>query len=201
MFFSRSKRTKKIKVIIMAAVLAAVGTVLVVFAGYRRVADAPELLISSLQDGANLSLGKIKQTATRDGKKEWSLEADSALYIETENEVVLKNLFVTYYVADNREVYLDADEGRLHTDTNDIGFSGNVVVRNEKYRLRTERLDYSHDRRLISTDTPVHIYGDDSDVTAASMTYDLKAGKVVLTGDVVASISRKFASIQDTADR
>jgi lipopolysaccharide export system protein LptC len=57
-------------------------------------------------------------------------------------------------------------------------------------------LNYEHDRHLISTDTPVHISGNDSELTAASMTYDLKADKVVLTGDVVASISRTFASIQ-----
>ena len=201
MVFSRSKRTKKIKVIILVTVLAAVGTVLVVFAGYRRVSNAPELLISSIKDGANLSLGKIRQTATRDGKKEWSLVADSALYIETKNRVVLKNLFITYFLEDNREVYLDADEGQLHTDTNDIEFSGNVVIRNDEYRLKTDRLNYEHERRLISTDTPVHISGNDSKLTAASMTYDLKADKVVLTGDVVASISRTFASIQGTDKR
>ena len=198
---SRSKRTKKIKVIILVAVIAAVGTVLAVFAGYHRVSNAPELLISSIKDGANLSLGKIRQTATRDGKKEWSLEADSALYIENENKVVLKNLFVTYFLEDNREVYLDADEGRLQTDTNDIEFSGNVVVRNEEYRMKTEVLNYEHDRSLIFSDTPVHISGNASELTAASMTYDLKADKVVLTGDVVASISRNFASIQGKDNR
>jgi LPS export ABC transporter protein LptC len=146
-------------------------------------------------------LGKIRQTATRDGKKEWSLEADSAHYIENENKVILKNLFVTYFLQDESEVYLDADEGRLQTDTNDIEFSGNVVIRREEYRLKTEHLNYIHGQRLISSDKPVHISGDGSVMTAASMTYDLNADKVVLTGDVVASISQKFAAIRGDDNR
>ena len=135
------------------------------------------------------------------GNKEWSLEADSAHYIETENKVVLKNLFVTYFLEDNREVYLDADKGQLQTDTNDIEFSGHVVIRNEEYRLKTEHLNYKHSRRLISSDTPVKILGDASELTAAAMTYDLKTNEVVLTGDVVASISRNFTVIQGKDNR
>jgi LPS export ABC transporter protein LptC len=185
----------------MAVVLAAVGTIVLVFVGYRRVSNAPEMLLSSIKDGANLSLGKIRQTSTRNGKKEWSLEADSAHYIETESKAVLKNLFVTYFLEDTREVYLHADQGIMHTDTNDIEFSGNVVIRNEEYQLRTERLSYEHGRRFIFSNDPVHISGDDSELSAASITYDLKANKVVLTGNVAATISRDFATFQGAEKR
>ena len=196
MVLSLFKRTRKFKLIIMAIVLTAVGTIVVVYGGYRRISNAPELLLSSIKDGANLSLGKIQQTATRDGRKEWSLAADSAHYIETENKVILKNLFVTYFLEDNREVYLDADEGQLQTDTNDIEFSGNVVVRNDEYRLKTEHLSYEHGRRLITSDSPVHISGEDSELTAASMTFDLNANRIELSGNVAASISRGLAAVQ-----
>jgi LPS export ABC transporter protein LptC len=166
------------------------------FFGYRRVSNAPELLLSSIKDGANLSLGKIRQTSTRDGKREWSLEADSAYYVETKNEVVLKKLFVTYFLEDNREVYLNADRGILHTDTNDIEFSGNVVISNGHYQLRTERLSYNHGQRLIISNDPVQISGDASKLSASSIRYELKANKVVLTGNVVANISQDFAEFQ-----
>ena len=189
-------KIKKLSIILLIVILLAIGTVVTVFIGYRQVSNAPELLLSSIKDGANLSLGKIRQTATRDGKKEWSLEAGSAHYIENENKAVLKDLFITYYLKDNKEVYLNADQGILNTETNDIEFSGNVVVRNEEYKLKTEKLDYQHERRFISSDVPVHILGDDADVTANSLTYDLNANKIVLTGNVVATISRNFAPMQ-----
>jgi len=189
-------KIKKLSIILLIVILLAIGTVVTVFIGYRQVSNAPELLLSSIKDGANLSLGKIRQTATRDGKKEWSLEAGSASYIENENKAVLKDLFITYYLKDNKEVYLNADQGILNTETNDIEFSGNVVVRNEEYKLKTEKLNYQHERRFISSDVPVHILGDDADVTANSLTYDLNANKIVLTGNVVATISRNFAPMQ-----
>ena len=197
----KHKKTKKISLILAAVILATIGTIVTVFVGYRRVSEAPEMLLSSIKDGAKLSLGKIRQTATRDGKKEWSLEADSANYIDTEDKVVLKKLFVTYYIEDHGEVYLDADDGILHTDTNDIEFSGNVVIKNEDYQLETDSLSYEHKQRIIYTDDPVHIWGESSEIYADSLTYDLKQNVIALTGNVAASISRNFAATQLTDKR
>jgi len=188
-------KKKKLSYILLAIILVAVGTVVLVFIGYRRVSNTPELLLSSIKDGANLSLGKIRQTATRDGKKEWSLEANSANYIETEKKVVLKDLFVTYYLNDNREVYLDAEQGILYTDTNNIEFSGNVVINQDGYQLMTERMSYEHSRRIIFCKAPVHISGDSAELSANSATYDLNAAKIVLTGNVAATLSRNFAAV------
>ena len=115
----------------MVVILTVIGTIVAIFIGYRRVSSTPEMLLSSIKGGADLSLGKIRQTATREGKKEWSLEAGSADYIENEKKAVLKKVFITYYLEDNREVYLDADQAILNTATNDIEFSGNVEHRDK----------------------------------------------------------------------
>ena len=48
----------------LAVILVTVGTVVSVFIGYQKVSNVPDLLLDSIKDGANLSLGKIKQTAT-----------------------------------------------------------------------------------------------------------------------------------------
>lgn len=196
MVLSKYKRTKKIKLILVAVILVTLGTIVAVFIGYRQVSEAPQLLLSSIKDGAKLSLGKIRQTSTRDGKKEWSLEADSAHYIDTENKVVLKRLFVTLYVKDHGEMHLDADNGILHTDTNDIEFSGDVVIKNANYRLKTRSLSYEHKRRIIFTSDPVHISGDSTKIWADSMTYNLKDNNIVLTGNVAATISKDLAAAQ-----
>ena len=195
------KRNKKLSFILLMVMLVTFGTIAAVFIGYQRVSTAPELLLSSIKDGANLSLGKIRQTATRDGKKEWSLEAGSAHYIENDKKAVLKNLFITYFLKDNREVYLEAEEGILQTDTNDIEFSGNVVIRNEDYQIRTKRLNYEHERRVIFSNDPVQISGEAVELSANSIKYDLNLNKIILTGNVEAAISRDFAAVQNMGTR
>jgi len=191
------KKYKKLSFILLAVILVTIGTIAAVFIGYKQVVTAPEQLLSSIKEGANLSLGKIRQTATRDGKKEWSLEAGSAHYIENEKKAVLKTLFITYFLKNNREVYLEAEEGILQTDTNDIEFSGNVVIRNEDYQLRTKRLSYEHERRLIFTKDPVQISGEDVQLSAKSLEYDLNLNKIILAGNVAAAVSRDFEAIND----
>jgi LPS export ABC transporter protein LptC len=192
MVLNRLKRTKKLSLILLAVILLTLSTIVAVFIGYRRVSNAPELLISSIKDGANLSIGKIRQTATRDGRKEWSLEANSAQYMETENKVILKELSVTFFLENGGEVYLEADQGTLQTETNDIEFSGNVVIKNKDYRMKTERLNYRHDRRVIFSNVPVHISGDSAELSADSVSYDLNVDKIVLTGQVEATLAETF---------
>ena len=201
MVWSRLKKTKKLSIFLLIVILLSVGMVVSVFIGYRQVSNAPEMLLSSIKEGANLSLGKIRQTATRDGNKEWSLEADSANYMEAENKVDLKNLSVIYFLKDNREVYLTADRGILQTDTNDIEFSGNVVVRNEAYEMKTEHLNYEHGRRIIICDQSIRIRGQGAELTAESAKYDLNADKIVLKRNVVATVPLDFAAIPGKGKR
>ncbi len=189
-------KVKKLSIILLIVILLSVGTVIAVFMGYRQISEAPEMLLSSIKDGANLSLGKIRQTATRDGKKEWSLEANSAHYIENENKAVLRELSITYFLNDESRVYLNADHGILDTNTNDIEFSGNVVVKNEDYQLRTERLNYRHEQRLIFSDDPVQISGEAANLKGDTLRYDLNAGKVVLTGNVAAALNPGIEAVQ-----
>ena len=193
MVFNRLNRTKKLSLTLLAMILVALGTIVAVFIGYRRVSNAPELLISSIKEGANLSIGKIRQTATRNGRKEWSLEANSGQYIETENKIILKELAVTFFLENGGEVYLKADQGSLQTETNDIEFSGNVVINNKAYTMNTERLNYQHDRRVIFSNAPVHISGDSAELSADSVSYDLNIDKIVLTGQVEATLAETFA--------
>jgi len=194
-------KNKKLSVILLLVILVTIGTITTVFIGYKQVVTAPEQLLSSIKDGANLSLGKIRQTATRNGKKEWSLEAGSAHYIENDKTAVLKDLFITYFLKDNREVYLEAEEGILQTDTNDIEFSGNVVIRNEDYQLRTRRLSYEHERRLIFSNDPVQVSGESVNLSARLLKYDLNLNKLLLSGNIEATISRGFEAINQIGGR
>ncbi len=191
MVFARFKKTSKLKLILPVIILVVIGTVVAVFVGYRQVSSTPELLLSTIKTGADLSIGKIRQTSTRNGKKQWTLEARSADYMENEKKVILKQLAVTFFLKNQDKVYLVADRAVLNTDTNDIEFSGNVVVRNKDYRLKTENLIYENERRIITCNVPLRIIGNDARLAANSASYDLDAGKIVMNGNIDATISAK----------
>ena len=189
MNISPYRKSKKLKYLLLLIVLIAVGVVIVVYMGYRRLSQAPELIVSALQDGADMSIGRIHQTATRDGKREWSLEAASAHYMEDEKQVILNELSVTFYLDDGDEVYLTAERGILNTGSNDIEVSGNIIIKKDTYQMTTEKLNYENKRRLIFTHSPVLLTGEDARVSANSASLDLNTKTIILKGNVESTIS------------
>jgi LPS export ABC transporter protein LptC len=175
---------KRMKIILLSTVLVIVSILVFAYLGYRRISTTPDLIISTIQDGADMSIGRIHQTSTRDGRKEWSLEANSAQYSQTKKQVILEDLAVTYFLEDGSEVYLTAEHGTLNTASNDIEVSGNVVVKKDQYTMRTENLSYKHDRRLIEATTPVAISGDAAEISANRALFDLNTKKIELYGEV-----------------
>ena len=186
------RKPKKIKIFLLAMILITLGGVIGIYIGFRQDSEISEPVPESAEPDATLSVGKIQQTATREGKKEWSLEANSAHYIKDMNQMVLKGLTVTFFLKDNSEVTLIADQGILQTDTNDIEVSGNVMVNNNEYKLLTEKLSYAHKRRVLYSSVPVTISGTSTQIVADSISFDLNSKKLTLEGSVEATIAKKF---------
>jgi LPS export ABC transporter protein LptC len=186
------KKPKKITIFLLATILITLGGVIGIYIGFRQDSKISESVPESIEADATLSVGKIQQTATREGKKEWSLEANSAHYIKGMNQMVLKDLTVTFFLKDNSEVTLVADQGILETDTNDIEVSGNVIVNNNEYRLLTEKLSYAHKRRVLYSTVPVTISGASTQIAADSISFDLNSKKLTLEGSVEATIAKNF---------
>jgi LPS export ABC transporter protein LptC len=189
---SKYKQSKKLKIILVAIVSIVLSIVIVVYIGFRQLSKAPDKILSTIQDGSDMSIGKINQTATRDGKREWSLEASSARYSQSKKEVVLKDLSITFFLDDGSEVYLTAKKGILNTRTNDIEVAGDVVVIREDYELTTQQLNYRHDKRIVFSKAPVLIVGDDAEISADSASLNLNTKKLRLRGNVESSISENI---------
>lgn len=195
MLFMKKKNTKnkKLKFLLIAIILVSLGAISAVFIGYRLILNKEGKLISSLNNKANISLSKVYQTATRDGIKEWNLEAKSAAYVDATKQANLQDVIVTFFLKDGGKVYLTADQGILKTDSNDIEVTGNVIVKNESYRLRTKKLNYEHTKRIIFSKVPVEIVGDSLNLTADSMSFDLNANRIFFKGRIEGSFSESIA--------
>lgn len=142
-------------------------------------------LIESIPLEANLTITKVHQTATHDGVREWSLDADTAQYFNDRKQLVLNAIDMEFYLENNRQVNLSADKGTLATDTKDVVVSGNIKLHSEQNRLKTEELHYNHDEdKLLFGDVPVEIVGQAFNLKADGMSYDLDANRIVFEGNV-----------------
>jgi LPS export ABC transporter protein LptC len=179
-------KPQKLKFMLLAVILICMIVVVLVFIGYRRVSTAPQLILSTVTDQADVSLGKIHQTATRDGRTEWILDAASAQFIQAENKLILANLSMTFFLKDQREIHLTAEKGALNTESKDMQVSGNVVVQTDDYRLNTKLLNYIHSQNRIHTEVPVQVSGKVGQLQADSMNLELDTNVVAFKGNVEA---------------
>jgi len=189
----KHKNLKKLKLFFLAFIVIALTAVIAVFINYRRILENPEKLISSLPGDANLSIGKIHQTSTKNGVKEFTLDAASAYYTASKKTVVLDDVSVTFFLKNKQEVYLTASKGILKTDSKDIEITGNVIVKNESSRLFTEKIQYKHGLHLLLSKVPVKIVGNLFQLTAERMSLDLNTNKTVFEGRVEGAFSENFA--------
>lgn len=189
MKFIKNAHQKKLNFFLISIIVLTFGIVVIVFFQYRHILEKNDTLVSIVDNKSNVSIGRAHQTATRDGRKEWSLDAASADYMDKNNQAVFMDLSLTFFLKDNTEVYLTANQGILKTDSNDIEINGNVVVTNTSYKLRCENLYYAHKKRIIFSKVPVNIIGDSFELVADSMSLNLNTNRTLFEGKVKGTFS------------
>jgi LPS export ABC transporter protein LptC len=140
--------------------------------------------VSKLSENTIMYLDRVRQTATKDGSVRWELAADSAELESGGKKMILNAPRVAFFLQNGSQVHLTADKGILHTSRNDIEVRGNVNVRSDRYQLSTQSLVYQHDRNRLESDQPVRISGDQIDLTALTMVYDLNTDQAKFKGQV-----------------
>lgn len=180
------KNTHRIKlnILLISIILLAFGVILTVFLNYRNGLEINDVSGTIGSDKANISIGKAHQTATRNGIKEWSLDAASADYMTDKKQAVFKDLSVTFFLKDNTKVFVTADRGLLKTDSNDMEISKHVVVKYTQFKLKCENLYYEHKKQIIFSNVPVNITGDSFQLVADAMSLNLNTNKTLLEGKV-----------------
>ncbi|MCK5508943.1 MAG: LPS export ABC transporter periplasmic protein LptC [Desulfobacterales bacterium] len=174
----------KLKLFLIAIIIISSGIIIAIFATYRGSPDKTAGLQSTIQNAAKMSLGKVHHTATRDGVIEWSLDASSARLLDNKKQLILDDIAVIFYMKAGEKAYLTAAKGFLYTDSNDLEIFGDIVVKNNNYVLKTEKLNYEHNRRILFSNVPVEISNDSEQLTADSIFFDLNTKKTGLEGNV-----------------
>lgn len=184
MFLKNKFSNRKIQIILISVISVTISVTVAVFIGYRYISKKPEKAIPLVFDGSSISIEKIHQTSTKNGVVEWSLDANSASYNEDKKEAIFEDLSVVFFTKDNLKIHLTADKGILKTESSNIEIRGNITVKNEDYVLKTVKINYDNEKRIIFSKVPVEISGKSLNLVAGSMTIDLNTNKAELSGKV-----------------
>lgn len=182
---------KTLKQMLIGVILAAFGVIVAIFIVYRQTPESAEL--PSFQKSADISIAKVRQTATRDGVQEWTLDAASARFTETEKQAIFKTPEVTFFLEDGKSLYLTAKEGIVNTDSDNIEAKGQVVLKKEDYSLATEQIKYEKGSRIFSADAPIKVVGNEVSLSADAMTFDLNTNRLFFKGNVKGVFNEKFS--------
>lgn len=184
---------KSTKLFLLITVFLVFGLVLTIFIGYRTDSNPQELFVSSMvQDEATIAIDRVHQTSTKNGIKEWSLDARSAQFIEKDRQAVFDELSMKIYMENDKLVKLSAHKGYLNTDTRDMRVDGDVIADDGELKLLTETLNYEHARRVLVTTKPVQVLGSKFRLTADSASYDLTSQRTTFDGNVEGTIFEKI---------
>jgi len=183
------KRKTTVKILLVGAAVILLALLLTFALNHRSEPKAPQKPDSPDKTDAELSINSFHHTATKDGKTEWTLDAGSASFFSDSNRVRLSDIRMVFPKRSERsEIQLRADHGILDINTHDMEISGNIIVKNRRYRLQTEILHYSHESHIISTNKPVNILGPAIQLKADTMTVDLTRGRLDCKGHVKGTI-------------
>lgn len=168
---------KKITIALIAFSVITTGIIAGIFIKTRYFSQDPAKLITAIQQNASLAIGNVHQVSTRNGVKEWILDARSAHVVDESKQLMLEDVTVVYFAKNGKEIKLTANRGMLKTETKDIEVSGQVVLTYDDYVLKTDKMNYDQERQILFSSTPVTITGDTVALTADSMKYDLTANQ------------------------
>ena len=183
-------RTTLLKYVLTAIVVVTVGSIITIFYRVRQIQESPAQLLSAIPDNTEIALGSLEHTATQDGKTQWRLKAETARLMDGKTKLMLTNPHVVFYLDDGKEVVMTADQGILETPSNNIAATGNVVINNRDYYMKTEALRYSHEERKLTSDRRVHITGSWAELSADRMDLDLNTDAVEFSGHVQGAFTR-----------
>jgi LPS export ABC transporter protein LptC len=186
-----AQNRKRLITILIAAMLLVTAVILSAFWWRSRPEGAKRIpqLSDAVAPGLRMAIGRMKQSASRQGILQWDLEAANARYLEESNQMLLERPEVLFYTKENRSVRLTAAQGLLNTQTNDIEASGGVTVQSDPYTIITDRMVYRHDTRIISSQAPVTVRSGTEQIKADKMEIDLNTQRVRMQGNVAGRFS------------
>lgn len=169
--------------------LIAIGVSLLISYHSRREATEVKAFLSP---EADVGFDRMHYIETRDGQRDWELEAASARYFKDENLTILDKVKVVFYSKKGITYTLEAREGRFKNDTRDVEVRGDVVITSsEGYQLKTDFLKMVSGGKEISTEDRVVLKGPRLDAEGVGLLIDREAERLTVLNKVKIILKEK----------
>jgi len=140
---------------------------------------------------ADLKLDRLRYTETREGKKEWELEATTAQYFKEENSVILDQVKATFFGKNGETYILRGEKGKFNTRTKAMEVFGGIELdSSDGYHLRTKSLKYQAERRELSTSDPIEMNGPRIRVEGIGLIVELDRQRLKVLHQVTTTLSQ-----------
>lgn len=139
---------------------------------------------------ADLMLDRLRYTETKEGVKEWELEAASALYFKDKGTVVFEKVKATFF-GKNQGIYvLVGEKGKFNPQTKAIEvFDGVKLDSSDGYHMRTQSLKYEAEKRELSTPDPIEMSGPQLRVEGTGLIVELDRQRLKVLRHVRTTLS------------
>lgn len=148
--------------------------------------------VQETSDNASVQLHDVSYSTTdRNNVTQWDLKAQSARYFKDKKKVMLENLSVNLYQKDGEVYRLKGSRGCFYTDSRDIELDGGAeAFLPDGTTIKTDKVDYDHDRKIITTDDEILIQRNSFSMKGRGMVVDLNTEKMKILKNVRAQGSR-----------
>ncbi|MBF0232108.1 MAG: LPS export ABC transporter periplasmic protein LptC [Desulfamplus sp.] len=146
----------------------------------------------NIDSEASLILNTMQHTSTRNGIKEWTLEASSAKVLKNEAKALLVNVSVLFFLKNGKSLNVTAKKGIINTKENNIQLSDSVVARYGETIIRTDQLHYDKKSNIVYSTDHVIINRNTSVLESDTLKIDLTKNTLLLKGHVFGVLSESF---------
>jgi LPS export ABC transporter protein LptC len=191
MFFnSMVEKMKKLRTLLGITILICLGGVAFLVWHTIRSPEEGTAGRKAEQETADLKLDRIHYMETRQGMKEWELDAASASYFKEDGTILLQKVRATFFGKNAENYFLVGEKGKFNTETKMIEvYEGVKISSSDGYQVQTHSLTYSAEKKILSTKDPVEIKGPELFMAGTGMVVDLQQQRLKVLSGVTTTFS------------
>ncbi len=138
---------------------------------------------------SEMKLTEMEFTEMEQGKRFWTLHASEATYLHDQQKTILNSVHLVFYLDDGEQIQVESKKGILHAGTKKIELRDSVQVALPRgYVLTSDQADYDHQRKVITSDHPIHLSGPGVEMDGRTWSYRLGDQSGSVAGGVKASL-------------
>jgi LPS export ABC transporter protein LptC len=123
---------------------------------------------------------QITYNHVENGIHKWGLVAENGNYDMKTDTIYLNTISIIFYPEEGGELHLEADSGQYDQTRQWVLLEGHVRGRDAEGRvMTTDRLTYTDAEKLMDTDSPVVITGQDFTINSLGMQFYLPTRQIL----------------------